>query len=204
MSDAPDLLVAIHEAGHAYVAWRCGRACGPVTVRPGPKWAGMAHSGPVTVPSGAWARLDATRPVPLWPAAIRRKFDVLAMTTAAGEAAELALWWPGRTRRGGGALTEAGEIAASLPPSRTEEIRMAASRADTAGRTDPETLAFLAGALWPDDSDLRISWIAYIAAEARHMVAAGADQVERLASALAERGSLSGRAIRAILEGAPS
>lgn len=193
--------VAIHESGHAYAAWRCGRACGPVTIRPGRRWAGLAYAGPVTIDRRAWARLDASLPYPLWPAAVRRKCDVLALTWAAGEAAEEVLYYmPGRSRRGGGVLAQAAELAAAMPPSRADEVRLAVGRADTTGQSDGERLAALVRAMWPDEAaELRVQWLAYVGAEARHMIAAGAGTVERLASVLAERGTLSGRAVRAIL-----
>lgn len=191
---------ALHEAGHSYAAWRLGRRLGPVTVRAGRRWAGTSHYHAPTITGRDIDRIDPAAPYPLWPATVRRKVDTIALVAAAGEAAEYVLHWPvnGSIRRGQ-PLTEQAAEQAALQPTQAEELRLALARADTAGPTDAERLASLAAAAHGEQG-ARLAWLHYINAEARSLIAGGAEDVLRLAQALEHNGSLSGRAARTILE----
>lgn len=190
--------VAVHEAGHAFVAWRCGRSPGPVTVKPGVRWGGMTHCGVVPV-GGPLPLVDPSLPVPCWDADVRKLIDVEALTVAAGDAAETVLWRPRRAsmRTAEPVVAQAADLALT----QRERRLLDADRADTAGPTDAEQLAKLAALVHPDDGRSRAAWLEWIARQAEGLIAAGAGRVERLAAALGEAGELSGRAVRAVLEG---
>jgi hypothetical protein len=195
------LRIARHEASHAWAGLRTGRKVGPVTVRAGRRWAGGAHYGPVRVDGRAWARLDASRPVACWPGPIRRRFDIDAICAAAGAAGEELLSWAVEdppSRRPEPAVDVAIELIAE--PSRREELRLAAQRSNAGGHTDAEKVAMLAEALYPDGARQATAWVGWVHAEAAALVAEGAVRIERLALVLDDRGSLSGRAVREVLE----
>lgn len=193
---------AVHEAGHTFMAWRLRRPLGPVTVVPGLRWAGTSHFGAPRLTTREHEHIDLNEPYLLWPAAARRKVDTIAMVWAAGYEAEYALYRPAPARRVGDTLTElAAGVAARKPPTRAEERLLALARADTANPTDEEHLAALMDLVHPDDPATGSAWLNHITAQARALAVAGAPAVLRLAAELADHGSLSGRAARAILEG---
>jgi hypothetical protein len=194
------LKAATHEAGHCLALLRSGRRLGPVTVKQGARWSGSTHYSVVPVERGAWTRLDPTMPVACWPGPVRRKFDVTAVCAAAGDAAERLLWWPGQgdARRLPSAVEAAGDIIIT-EPSRREELIIAAARADTKGRTDGEILAFLAESLYPDAAGVAVSWLAWVRESAELIIAQGSQRVQRLAAVLSDRGTMSGKAVRAVL-----
>lgn len=195
--------VALHEAGHSYVAWRLGCAVGPVTAEPGARWAGMAH---FDAPRPAAAELDTVdldAPYLAWPAVVRHSIDTDALVAAAGDVAEDALW-RGVARRPGAPLAErAAELAVVAPLSDTEQRRIRAGRDTTTGKTDAERLAELLALTHPDDHAAGAAWLAYITAAARTILTAQPAAVLRLAGQLAVDGTLSGAAVEAILRAAP-
>lgn len=203
--------LAVHEAGHAAVAFRLGRRLGPVALRPGGQWAGSAHFGaPSYARRADYARVDTSKPVPLWPASVRRRYEVLAMTTSAGKVAEDLFYWPGAGGYCGDTVAgRAAELAQAsvekgpvdVAPTRAEQAAVEAFHGDPAAETDEEKLAFWAARLYPSTSDerLRYAWLDFVALEARRQLEASSGQVFRLANALAEHRSLSGRAARELL-----
>ena len=195
----PRLKAATHESGHCLALLRCGRPIGPVTIVQGKRWSGTTHYSPLRVPEGAWSRLDPSLPVPCWPGQVRRKFDVTAICAAAGDAAEKLMWWPvqGDARRPPSAVEVAADIITE--PSRREELVLVAARADVKGRTDGEIIAFLGESLYPDAVATAVAWMAWVREEAELIIAQGADRVERLSAVLVDRGSMSGKAVRAVL-----
>lgn len=193
--------IAIHEAGHSYMAWRLGRPVGPVTVRPGLKWAGTSHYGAPQLTTRQHERLDLQAPYALWPHAVRHKIDTWAMVAAAGSEAEERLRRAPTTRRVGDTAAEtAVQLAADNPPTRAEQRTLALAGDDTSNRTDEETLARLMRMVHPTDPATGAAWLRHITAQTRACLLAGAPAVLRLADALLEHKELSGRAVRAILE----
>jgi hypothetical protein len=196
--------VAIHEAGHSYMAWRTGRRVGPVTIRPGTVAAGVSHFDPPQLTSRERERLDLQAPYLLWPAAVRHKIDTDAMVTAAGHEAERTLRRTTAARRVGDTAAEAAaQIAAAKPPTRNEERLLALSRAAADPRSDDEHLAALMRLVAPTDIATGTAWLNHITAQARAVLRAGAPAVYRLTEALLEHKDLSGRAVCAILRPAP-
>lgn len=192
--------VAVHESGHCYVAAVLGRRITAVTVTPGKRWGGTAHYSPGRTPGDrAWARLDPSQPLTLWPAAVRRSFETRALVAIAGDAAEHLLCWPTRSEPGRVPDPLAEQAADAAPLTDRQRLKLAAAEADMQGRTDLEQLEFLGQALYPDDFHARVTWWHWIDAEARAIVTAGADRIERLAAVLSDRGRLSGQAVREIL-----
>lgn len=193
--------VALHESGHAYVAWALGRTVTGVTVVPGRRWGGTTHYGAPSPTRGRdWDRLDPTVSVVLWPAAVRRSIEVRALGAAAGVAAEDVLWWP--TRHGPVRTPEplAERVAYAAPLTGAQRLRLAAWEDTARGLTDDEQLERLGAAMYPEDLPARVAWLRWVAAEARSIVTGGAERIERLAEVLADRGRLSGKAVRAVLE----
>lgn len=200
MSDAQLYRTALHEAGHAYAAWRLGRGAGPVTVEPGNSWAGLTVLRLTPLRQTELDQVDVDRPFPLWPAAVRRKIEQRALVAAAGEAAENTLDLPaGAMRRPEPLVEQVRQLAAE--PTRAEAEYFAVARADQQTPSDAEQLWKLMRAAYGDDTATGTAWLAYMAAEARAAVLAGAVRVHRLAGVLAEHGSLSGKAVRGILRG---
>ncbi|BCB79140.1 hypothetical protein GCM10022251_19650 [Phytohabitans flavus] len=193
--------VALHESGHAVVAWRLGRTPKGISCVPGRRWAGTAHFGLPQVRGREWDRLDPSRPLTCWPAAVRRSFESRALTAAAGDAAEALLWWPAQGTHVRTPEPLAARIADTFPVGEAERVRFAAAAVDTDGLTDVEQLHRLALALYPDADGPRQAWLSWVDAEAKAIVAAGAERVERLAAVVQDRGRLSGRAVRDILRG---
>lgn len=141
------------------------------------------------------------RPYSTWPAALRRSFETRAIFTAAGDAAEHALYWAtnGTTRTPEPLAVQVADTTAG------DRLRFAAAEATTEGMSDGAMLHHLGEAVFPDDDALRVAWLGWCAAQARSIVTAGAAQIERLADAALLHGRLGGRAIRTILanEGDP-
>lgn len=191
---------AVHEAGHAYSAWALGRPVGAVTVVGGTHAAGVTFHRPPRARRGDLEGLDLARPFVLWHASVRRALEAQAVVTAAGEAAEV-LAGPAAARRLPAPLAErAADIAARLPPTPDERQRLADACDDDQAQSDAERLAALARAAHGDQLALAAAWLAFIDAQAQTVVTAGAPTVLRLASVLADRGTLSGRAVRQLLE----
>lgn len=196
-----DMSVALHEAGHSFTAWRLGRPVGPVTVRPGLRWAGTSHYGTPRLTDREHERIGVDTPYTLWPPTARHKIDTIALVAAAGYEAEYTLDRPAHSRRIRSAPAEvAAELAAIAAPTPAEERRLALARADTVGLADEERLAALMRLAYPNDFVAGAAWLAHITVQARALVTAGSPAVYRLADALAEHGSLSGRAATRILE----
>jgi hypothetical protein len=195
--------VALHEAGHSYAAWYLHRPLGPVTIKPGQKWAGTSHYTPPALSPTDWDRVDFTQPYPLWPARVRRTIDTRALIAAAGDAAETAIQLADAppARRIGEGLTER---VATMATTRAEQAQLAVAATDTAGLDDAETLWSLMRASHRDNTATGTAWLAYITVQARAIVTAGAPRILALADTLTTHGTLSGRAARAILEGACS
>ncbi|MFJ5638569.1 hypothetical protein [Streptomyces sp. NPDC093223] len=191
--------VALHEAGHSFAAWRFGQIPGPVTVVPGPRWAGTAHHERQPVPVADLDAVDVSMPYLAWPAAVRHDVDVQALITAAGYAAEEALRrTPGRC--GDPLAARAAELAAARPLTAAEERLVLADREDTTDATDDERLASLMLLAHGHDPVTGSAWLHYITATAKACIARDAPRVLRLAGVLANRGTLSGRAVIEILE----
>ncbi len=208
MTDEMPGRISIHESAHSFMAWRCGRPVGPVTVKPGKRWGGTSHYGRPVIHSRELDRVTALRPVPRWPAVLRRKIEIQALISAAGEAAEHILWLPaalaaGTGSRAGDTVAEqASDLAAANPPTPREERLLAAEQASVGGMTDAERLASWSLVLYLDGGEAASAWRAWITAEARQVITAGPAPLLRLAAVLEERGSLSGKAVRAVLESA--
>jgi hypothetical protein len=81
----PDLVrVAYHEAGHLAMAWVLGRPVGAASIEPTEHYTGIAFHGRgrrPTIPPGGVVHL----PVVLWPAGLRRTFEIEALIALAGE-----------------------------------------------------------------------------------------------------------------------
>ncbi|WP_369222445.1 hypothetical protein AB5J52_14005 [Streptomyces sp. R39] len=195
------LRIALHEAGHTFIAWRFGQTSGPVTVVPGPRWAGTAHHDRQPVPQAVLAAVNVEMPYLSWPAAVRHDVDVQALITAAGHVAEETL---GHRigRRGDPLAIRAAELAAARPLTEPEERRILAGREDTTGQTDDERLAALMLLAHGHDPVTGSAWLNYITATARTCITRDADRVLRLAAVLADHGTLSGQAVTEILEAA--
>lgn len=194
--------VAVHESGHALVAWRLGWRVRGITCVPGRRWAGSMHYGRPAVRGRDWARLDVCintdRPVMLWPAAVRRDVEVRACVAAAGDVATRLLFWATDTP---GRPPEPAYVALNTPssPAVRDLARLVAGESRSDGDTDLELLDGLSRAVYPADLDTRIAWLRWIDATACELVAAGAGRVERLAAVAVDKGRLSGSAVRTIL-----
>jgi hypothetical protein len=207
---------ALHEGGHGYMAWRTGRRVGAVTVVPRGQSAGATDCGSLRMRWREFDRLDRSAPVASWPASIRRLYDIVAMCTAAGQLAEDLFFWPGRTgRTGDPVIMRATELAeatvaetppaaaprnagrpAELRPTRAEAAKLAA--ADT--QSDAAALAWWAADMFPGQMGRQMAWLGHIEAETRACLSTAEGPVLRLARALREYGTLSGNAVRAVLD----
>ena len=192
-------VVAIHEAGHVAVAWRCGVRPGPVTITPG-RWGGLTvHGALPAISSRDLDRLDPDAPVPLWPATVRRSLDVAGLIAAGGQAAEEVFRFAGRA--GDTIADQAEAVLAALPPPAAvtaKERTLLALGDESLMNTDQERLAELAAALH-EDVAARACWLQYVAAQAAEIIRHEAPAVLRVAAALEEHRSLSGRAVRELL-----
>jgi hypothetical protein len=84
--------IAVHESGHAAMAYLLHRRAGIVSIRPGAHHGGIAFHGPAPkVPQEMFDR-HLGHPVPLLPATLRRSIETTIMISLAGDEAEFLLW----------------------------------------------------------------------------------------------------------------
>jgi hypothetical protein len=190
--------VALHESAHSFAAFAMGRPVLGLSVVPHRRWAGSAHFGQPRVGGRDWARWNPAQPYALWPARVRRSFEIRGIFFAAGDAAEDMLHWPaiGATRTPD---PQHVQVIEAPEPSVADRQRFAAAEATMDGLSDVDMLGHIAVRAFPDDPDLRVEWLRWIDGQARSIVTTGAAQIERLADAAQARGRLGGRAVRSIL-----
>lgn len=150
---------------------------------------------------------NAERPWVAWPASTRAGIEGYVVTLMAGEMAELMLAPPrlGRAEPGIAerASDQAAELVIDLPAPLGAVAEVAAIRAvlDVPDDDDQTKIAKLArSAHWPDHGSAA-AWLAYLAAQARRLIAAEAARIERLSEALAIRDTLTGEQVAALLRG---
>jgi hypothetical protein len=81
--------IAYHEAGHAVAAVMLGgRVTGPVSIEPTKRWLGVAFTRPPGFSRRESERVPLELPLATWPARVRRSFEVDALISLAGPAAE--------------------------------------------------------------------------------------------------------------------
>lgn len=83
-----DVVTAFHEAGHAAAAVALGGSLsGPCSIRKTLRWAGVCYSRPPAI-GRALERVDVALPIAVWPAKVRRFYEIGGLVALAGPAAE--------------------------------------------------------------------------------------------------------------------
>lgn len=188
--------VAVHEAGHAVVAWRLDHRLGWVTVEPGRSFDGCQTSWPAVAADPT--DVDPDVPPPLWPAAARRNVEAEVMVLLAGDlAAELFA----RPTSGYRSPQPAERVIDQLPePTDGERHHLANAQAEESYDTDDaRALALAVVAFGGHRLAAAAPWLTWLQAEARALLTAHADDVLRLADALESRRTLGGDAVYRVL-----
>lgn len=187
---------AIHEAGHAAVAFLCGFTCaGPVSIEPGRAYSGICWPGHAARPA-AGDLATSSRPVPLQAAGLRRYHELEIMVSLAGDVAADMFWWRGRPGR----VPElpSGQIVAGL--SRREAGQLAdAAAADDVGSDAARVAEILRRSHGTAGSPAAVAYCRWLEAEVRSLLGGpGVGMVHALSVELMAARVLSPRAWRAI------
>jgi hypothetical protein len=189
---------ALHEAGHAWMALRCGWSARAASVKGGTASAGCTlyrRHGKVN-PAGVNLRM----PFALWPAGVRDELTHRAMITMAGDVAEQLIYVAEDEPLAVRAADQIADLPDELPgPDPRDLLTLAVAMDDPDGPDDARLLAEFAHAAHGSDHMSASSWLAHIADQCIHLVATDEAKIERLAAGLARDGELGAEAIRAIL-----
>jgi hypothetical protein len=187
---------AVHEAGHCLAAHALGWPVRGVTVDGGTEAQGACSAVPPLMERGTFGR-ETCAPFVLWRPQARQFAEGQALYRMAGEIAELTLI--PRAGRSVPLPEQAAQIAAGLPETSPAAVADLAAIVSTPSDSDARAMALLAwGCFGPDWAGMG-AWLGWMEASARAVVGHHAAEIERLAGVLAERGTLDGSAIAAVL-----
>lgn len=200
MTDGDLRCAAVHEAGHAVVAFICGFTCaGPVSIEPGRAYSAVCWPGHAARP-GAADLATATRPVPLQAAGLRRYHELEIMVALAGDVAADLFWWRGRAGR----VPElpSGRIVAGLPR-REAALIAAAAASDDVGSDAGRVAEILRQSHGSAGSPAAVAYCRWLEAEVRSLLGGpGTGMVHALSVELLAARVLSSRRWRAIVAAA--
>lgn len=199
MTDGDLRCAAIHEAGHAVVAFICGFACaGPISIEPGRAYSAICWPGHAPHPAAA-DLATSSRPVPLQAAGLRRYHELEIMVSLGGDIAEDMFWW-----RRGGRVPElpSGRIVAGLPR-READLIAAAAASDDVGSDAERVAEILTRTHGSPGSPAAVCYVRWLEAEVRSLLGGrGVAMVHALSVALMADRVLPARSWRAILAAA--
>jgi hypothetical protein len=192
---------AYHEAAHAVAARAFRLSVGPVTIEPGKSFSGTCFTGHPRSPF-----IAATGPTVLWPASLRKMHEAEAVIALAGDIGE-ELYDAERLARPAPrdedvsvqtvrAVLE--RHTGKLPRAEAARLKEAKEREDEEREVskDWEQALRAAEILAPDGVVALTPWLRHLT---RELLVARWTQVQTVAMALLERGTLSKRELRALL-----